>query len=357
MNNSGEKIGIFGIAMNFLIAVPKMILGTITQSLSLFIDGVNNAIDSITGVVTYVGVRISKKPRDADHPYGHGRAEYIAGFLITLFTAVVGVQFFISSVKNLINPKAPDLNTIARVFLIITIFLKLIFAYVNNVAFKKYHATIFKANRQDALMDIFSSTFILISSFFFQGHAWLDSILGLLISILILFQAWETLQDTIRPLIGPSPSEADINKIASALHSSSLIDNVHNIYVDRYSMGKVMATADVEVNPDLSIVEIHDEIERLTIELKKDSNIELVVHVEPMIVDEKRLAIKQKLEKIPGVISVHDLLLKNENYVTLAISIEQLEKKEKILKDALEILEKEDDKKWNIDTIVSFKIK
>lgn len=352
--NSGEKIGVIGIVINILIALPKIILGIIGNSISLFTDGINNACDSITGIVTYAGLKISKKPGDSDHPYGHGRAEYMAGFLIALFTAVVGVQFFISSVKKFIYPNTPEVDTLARLFLIASIIFKCGYVYINHLAYKKTSATLFRANRQDSMMDIIISTFILISSFFFKGHEWMDSALGLLISILILYQAWDTLKDTITPLIGPSPKSEDIELITNTLNRSKLITNIHGIYVDRQSMGQVIATADVEVDPELTVLEVHDEIEMLTSELKRKTNIDLTVHVEPMIVDKKRMRIKNLLMKIDGVTGVHDLLLKNENYVTLAISLDELYDKDEILIEAQKILQREGDKKWNIDSIASF---
>ena len=269
MNNSGEKVGLIGIIMNLIIAIPKIILGLISQSISLFTDGINNACDSITGVVTYTGIKLSKKPTDKDHPYGHARAEYIAGFVIAIFTAVVGIQFFISSVKVLIHPRTPDVDAIGRAFLILSIVLKAGFVYLNHIEHKKHGATIFVANRQDALMDIIISSFILVSSFFFAGHEWLDASLGILISILILYQAFETLKDTVTPLVGPSPMASDIDTIVQALNESGLIKNVHDIYVDRQSMGKVIATADVEVDPNLTVKEVHNEIEMITANLRQ----------------------------------------------------------------------------------------
>ena len=356
MNNSGEKVGLIGIIMNLIIAIPKIILGLISQSISLFTDGINNACDSITGVVTYIGIKLSKKPIDKDHPYGHARAEYIAGFVIAIFTAVVGIQFFISSVKVLIHPRTPDVDTIGRAFLILSIVLKTGFVYLNHIEYKKHGATIFVANRQDALMDIIISSFILVSSFFFAGHEWLDASLGILISILILYQA-ETLKDTVTPLVGPSPMASDIDTIVQALNESGLIKNVHDIYVDRQSMGKVIATADVEVDPNLTVKEVHNEIEMITANLRQTANIDLVVHVEPLIQDTKLLHIKRLLKNIDGVMGVYDLIMDKENYVTLAINEDDLHSKENIKRQAIEILNKEDNKEWNMDIIVGFQSK
>lgn len=357
MNNSGEKVGLIGIIMNLIIAIPKIILGLISQSISLFTDGINNACDSITGVVTYIGIKLSKKPIDKDHPYGHARAEYIAGFVIAIFTAVVGIQFFISSVKVLIHPRTPDVDAIGRAFLILSIVLKTGFVYLNHIEYKKHGATIFVANRQDALMDIIISSFILVSSFFFAGHEWLDASLGILISILILYQAYETLKDTVAPLVGPSPMASDIDTIVQALNESGLIKNVHDIYVDRQSMGKVIATADVEVDPNLTVKEVHNEIEMITANLRQAANIDLVVHVEPLIQDTKLLHIKRLLKNIDGVMGVYDLIMDKENYVTLAINEDDLHSKENIKRQAIEILNKEDNKEWNMDIIVGFQSK
>lgn len=356
-NKSGERVGLIGIIMNLIIAIPKIILGLMSQSISLFTDGINNACDSITGLVTYIGIKLSKKPIDKGHPYGHARAEYIAGFVIAIFTAVVGIQFFISSVKVLIHPRTPDVDTIGRAFLILSILLKVGFVYLNHIEYKKHKATIFVANRQDALMDIIISTFILVSSFFFAGHEWLDAGLGILISILILYQAFETLKDTVTPLVGPSPMTSDIDTIIQALNKSDLINSVHDIYVDRQSMGKVIATADVEVDPNLTVKEVHDEIEMITANLRQTANIDLVVHVEPLIQDTKLLHIKRLLKNIDGVTGVYDLIMDKENYVTLAISEDDLHSKENIKRQAMEILKKEDDKEWNTDIIVGFQSK
>ena len=354
LTNSGERIGIIGILMNLIISIPKIILGISSKSISLFTDGINNACDSLTGFITYIGIRLSKKPIDQDHPYGHARAEYIAGFVIAIFTGIVGLKFFKSAVQALMNPKTPDVDTIGRAFLVLSITLKAGFVYLNHREYKIHHATIFMANRQDSLMDIIISTFILVSSFFFASHEWLDACIGLLISILILHQAYETLKETLIPLVGPTPSSRDLDTITAALEKSDLIKNVHDLYVDRQSMGKVIATADVEVDPMLTVKEVHDEVEMISKDLRQKANIDLVIHVEPLIQDSKLLHLKRCLKNIDGVDGVYDLIMKEENYVTLAIDEHNLNSEDQIKSEALKILNKEDGKKWNIETIVGF---
>ncbi|MDY3946391.1 MAG: cation diffusion facilitator family transporter [Ezakiella sp.] len=356
-NKIGERVGIISIVLNLLLSVPKMILGGITNSVALFTDGVNNASDCLTGVITLVGMKASKKPRDIDHPYGHEKAEYITGFIIALLTAVVGFEFLTTSIKSIFNPRDASLDTISRIFLAISMLLKAIFVEINRRAFKKTQSTVFKANKEDASIDIAISAFILISSYFFVKYPWLDAFAGIVVSLLILYNAFSTVKDTISPILGEAPRREDIKLIREAVLSSKYVSSLHNLYVDRRSMDSIFATVDVEVEPELTIGEVHDDFERITATLRRDHNVELVIHIEPKTLDEKRTNIKKKLLNLTGVLGVSDILIGTEgedSFVTISITPQNLEHKDDIKKECLEILNEEEKSNWIVDIIVSF---
>lgn len=350
-----ERIGEIGLAVALVLAIPKMILGFATGSISVLADGVNNLMDSFVSILTMVGMRMSRKPMDKDHPYGHDRIEYITGFIISVVTAIIGIQFLVKSVGGIVDPEKTEIDTITRAFMILSIVLKSGFSLLNHEYYLNFKSTIFKANRQDALFDVVISTTVLVTSFFFANYPVLDSIVALIISLILLYSAYETLKDTISPLIGEKPSEEDLKAIEDALSSSPMITSIHNIYVDRKSMDHVFATADVEVDPDLTVREAHDVIERLTVELREKTNIDLVVHIEPKIVGGRRLEIKKAIEEIAGVKGVHDVILGESNIITVAVDENKLEKVENIKVNVLNRLKEKDDNRWIIETVVDFR--
>lgn len=350
-----EKIGEIGLVVALVLAIPKMILGIATGSISVLADGVNNLMDSFVSILTMVGMRMSRKPMDKDHPYGHDRIEYITGFIISVVTAIIGLQFLVKSAGGIIDPQKTEIDTITRVFMIVSIVLKSGFSLLNHEYYLNFKSTIFKANRQDALFDVVISATVLFTSFFFGNYPVLDSVVALIISLILLYSAYETLKDTISPLIGEKPSDEDLKAIEEALNSSDMINSIHNIYVDRKSMDHVFATADVEVDPDLTVREAHDVIERLTVELKEKTNIDLVVHIEPKITDGKSLEIKHRIEEISGVKGVHDIILGESNIITVAIDENKLDNLEEIKENVLRKLKEKDDKRWILETVVDFK--
>lgn len=350
-----SKIGEVGLIIALVLAVPKMILGVITGSISVLADGVNNLMDSAVSIITMVGMKMSKKPMDKNHPYGYGRIEHITGFIISIVTAIIGVQFLIKSVKGIFNPEMTSIDSLTRLFMILSIILKSFYVFLNHGFYNRFKSTIYKANRQDALFDVIISATVLISSFFFKNYPILDSIVALIISLLLIYSAYETLKDTISPLIGETPSREDLDLIEQSLKSSDKVDSIHNIYIDRKSMDHAFATADVEVDPNLTIGEIHDELERITIRLRKENNIELVIHVEPKIEDELRLKIKEAILNISGVTSVHDILLGRKNFVTIAIDADKLKDKNEILERVMRRLKELKDKEWILDVIADLK--
>lgn len=349
------QIGQIGLLIALVLAVPKMILGVITGSISVLADGVNNLMDSAVSIITIVGMKMSKKPMDKDHPYGHGRIEHITGFIISIVTAIIGVQFLIKSVNGILNPAATSIDTLTRIFMILSIILKSFYAFLNHEFYNKLKSTIYKANRQDALFDVIISATVLISSFFFSNYPILDSVVALIISLLLIYSAYETLKDTISPLIGEMPSREDLDLIEKSLLSCDKVDSIHNIYIDRKSMDHAFATADVEVDPNITIGEIHDDLERITIKLREESNIELVIHIEPRIEDKERVRVKETIELVSGVTSVHDILLGRKNFVTVAIDADRLKDKNEILENVQNKLKELQDKEWILDVIADLK--
>lgn len=350
-----NKIGEIGLVIALVLAVPKMILGVITGSISVLADGVNNLMDSAVSVITMVGMRLSKKPMDKDHPYGHGRIEHITGFIISIVTAIIGIQFLIKSINGILNPEATSIDTLTRIFMILSIVLKSFYSLLNHGFYNRFKSTIYKANRQDSLFDVIISATVLVSSFFFANYPVLDSVIALIISLILIYSAYETLKDTISPLIGETPSREDLDLIEEALKACDKVDSIHNIYIDRKSMEHAFATADVEVDPKLTIGEIHDDLERITIKLREEHNIELVIHMEPRIEDKDRLSIKEAVEKVPGVTSVHDILLGKKNFVTVAIDADRLKDKNEILENVNRRLKELKDKEWVLDVIADLK--
>ena len=315
----GYFSGIVGLVINLFLSVVKLIIGLMASSIAVTADAFNNLSDAASSVMTMVGFKLSSAPPDKEHPYGHGRIEYLTALMIALMVMLVGLQFIKSSVSRIINPQPVNFQWIPFIFLIISIVSKVWLSVFNKKLGDKISSAALKATAADAMGDVFT-TFVVSLSLLLSlvTNYPIDGYIGVLVSILILYSGFSLVRETISPLIGEAPDKELIDAINTGVLSYDHILGVHDLIVHNYGPGRMMATIDAEVPDTIDIVTIHNVIDQAERELSEKYNLHLVIHMDPIGTQTKEIrrigkVIEETIEKYILIKSIHDLNIVETN--------------------------------------------
>lgn len=290
-----EKTGIFsgitGIVCNLLLFGFKMLVGTLTGSVSITADAVNNLSDAGSNIVTIAGSKLAGKPVDKEHPFGHGRLEYISALVVAFLIFIMGFELGKSSIEKIIHPQEIKFSIWYIIILTAAICVKLWMAYFNNILYKKSSNINLKAVMQDSLNDCIAtgSTIValLISSFTSFKRA--DGIIGVIVAVVILMAGINILKEIIGPLLGQPPSPDLVKSIEEEMLKEELIVGVHDLIVHDYGPGKIIASAHAEVPSDVSVTEIHDVIDNVEKDIMKKLKVVMCIHMDPIVIDDEEV--------------------------------------------------------------------
>lgn len=290
-----EKTGIFsgitGIVCNLLLFGFKMLVGTLTGSVSITADAVNNLSDAGSNIVTIAGSKLAGKPVDKEHPFGHGRLEYISALVVAFLIFIMGFELGKSSIEKIIHPQEIKFSIWYIIILTAAICVKLWMAYFNNTLYKKSSNINLKAVMQDSLNDCIAtgSTIValLISSFTSFKRA--DGIIGVIVAVVILMAGINILKEIIGPLLGQPPSPELVKSIEQEMLKEELIVGVHDLIVHDYGPGKIIASAHAEVPSDVSVTEIHDVIDNVEKDIMKKLKVVMCIHMDPIVIDDEEV--------------------------------------------------------------------
>ncbi|MBC7088097.1 MAG: cation transporter [Tissierellales bacterium] len=326
----GYLAGIVGVITNVLLSVIKIIIGLLISSISVLADGVNNLADSASSITTLIGFKISNSPADKEHPYGHGRVEYIAALIVSFMVILVGLQFTSSSIDRIRNPKPVDFEIISFSILILSILTKVWLSIFNKKLGDKINSTGLKATATDAFGDVLITSVVVLSILFSQVTTFpIDGVVGLVVSFFIIYQGIGLIKYTIGPLIGEAPSKEMVESIYEDLKKYDYITGAHDLLIHSYGEGKYMGTVDVEFPADIDVITIHNVIDKAERELGEKYNISLVIHMDPLEKETKeryelRRNVKDIIKKDDRVESMHDFrVLEDEDgkYIELHVVI------------------------------------
>ncbi len=279
----GYLSGMIGTFLNVTLGVSKFVIGILANSVSITADAVNNFSDAIYSFATVLGFKFSSAPPDKDHPYGHGRVEYITTLIISMMVMIVGVQFAKTSIERIINPEKIIMGKIGIAFLVISIFIKLWMSLFNRKLSKAIDSSILKATSIDCLSDVFTTSVVLIAMIFANYTTFpVDGVVGLIVSAFILFSGFSLAKETISQLIGEAPSVELIKSVLTDIEKHKEILGIHNYTFHRYGHLKTIATVDVEVNSEMSLIKAHNLMSLIEKEIYEKYEIVLVIHVEPV---------------------------------------------------------------------------
>ncbi|MGG7213534.1 cation diffusion facilitator family transporter [Clostridium nigeriense] len=317
-NAYGTLGGVVGIIINFLLFLIKFFVGILVGSIAISADAFNNLSDAGSSVITIIGFKMANKPADAEHPFGHGRIEYLSALLVAFLVMLVGVQFVKSSIERVLNPTTVTFDLVPFILLIISIGFKVWLSTFNKFIGDTINSSALKASATDALGDVFTSSTVIISFLLAKFTTLpLDGYIGIFVALAILYAGFGLVKKTLNPLLGEAPDPELVNALCEKVLSYPLISGVHDLIIHNYGPGRIIASLHAEVPSDKDIMEIHNVIDMAEREVSRDLNIHLVIHMDPicLITDEIRETwgyVETVLRKYPEIKSMHDFRIVGE---------------------------------------------
>lgn len=287
--NYGKFSGTIGIISNVLLFVIKFSLGSIFNSVSVVADSINNLADSASSLITIIAFKLSGKPADEEHPYGHARIEYLAGVFVSFLIILIGWNLILSSVEKIINPVEPEFAWIVLIGLVFSIIIKLWQGMFYKFIGTKIHSATIFANSADSINDVISTSVVLfgaIISKFFNLN--LDGYFGLLVAVFIIYSGVKLVIETSKPLLGEAPNEKLVRDIREKVLSYEGILGVHDLMIHSYGAGKIFATVHCEVKCDSDIMESHDLMDNIEHYFNQEMGIRMVIHMDPINNENKK---------------------------------------------------------------------
>lgn len=310
----GKTAGGVAIGVNVLLSLLKILAGAflLGGSVSVIADGVNNLSDAASGLISLLGFKLAEKPADAEHPYGHGRYEYLSGLMVALLILVIGVELLKSSVVKIFSPGKTGFSLIALGILLFSVLGKLWLMYFNRNLSLRIRSETLRATSADSRNDVITTLSVLIAALIsrFTGFD-LDGYIGAAVALFILYSGYGLVKSTIDPLLGKAPDQAFIDRIEQKVLSYEGVLGTHDLMVHDYGPGRQFASIHVEISADIDALKGHELIDRIEQDFKKEG-LSVVIHYDPICnsdseLGEFRLWLEQEVKKIDPSLSVHDI--------------------------------------------------
>ena len=308
----GQLCGAVGIGLNLLLFVGKLFAGTISGSIAITADAFNNLSDAGSSLVTLLGFRLAGRKPDPEHPFGHGRMEYISGLAVAGLILLMGVELGKSSLKKILSPEEIVSSPLVLAILAVSVAVKLYMFYYNRSIGRKIKSAAMSATATDSLSDAVSTTAVLIATLVGQLTGLnIDGWVGLLVALFILFSAYKAAKETLSPLLGQTPDPEFVERIEQIVLSYPEVLNVHDLIVHDYGPGRMMISLHAEVSADGDLLQLHDVIDNAEHRLKKELGCMAVIHMDPIITndahtDALRMAVAEKVKSIDPRLTIHD---------------------------------------------------
>ena len=325
----GVLSGAVGIGLNILLFFGKWLAGTISGSIAITADAFNNLSDAGSSIITLIGFRLSGQEPDPEHPFGHGRMEYISGLLVSVAILVMGFELIGSSIGKLRSPEPIESSALVFGILIASILVKLYMFFYNHSLSKKIESAAMKATSVDSLSDTVATTLVLIATLISKYTGLLlDGWFGILVGLFILYTGGSTLKETIDLLLGQPPKQEFIDEVTEIVLGHSMVHGVHDLIVHDYGPGRVMISLHAEVDVNGDIQDIHEQIDHIEHELQEKLHCSATIHMDPIVTDDKEvLAMKAKVEEMVHFLdesfSMHDFrMVKGSTRTNLIFDVE-----------------------------------
>ena len=308
----GLAAGKAGIALNIFLFVIKIITGIITGSIGVVADALNNLSDAGSSVITLVGFKLAEKPADSEHPFGHGRIEYISGIFVSVLILVMGLSLAKSSVIKIMSPENLNVNISSVVILAAAICIKTWMYFFNRKIGKKINSGTLIATAKDSLSDAAATTAVLAGlAVYFAFDVNIDGIAGLIVSCFIIYTGFGALKDSIQPLLGIPADRKMAERIEQIVMSFNVSKGMHDLVIHNYGPSRFMISLHVEVPCNGDIIKMHDEIDLIERRLEEEFNCIATIHMDPIeteneTINAARTVVKEAVAAVSPEVSMHD---------------------------------------------------
>ena len=308
----GKLAGIVGIISNIILFIIKFTVGILFKSISVTADAVNNLSDAGSSIITLIGFKLSGKPADAKHPYGHARMEYITGLVVSFIIILLGVELTKNSFDKVLHPEESVFSYLTIFVLIISVLMKLWQGMFNKKVGKTIHSTAIEATAADSINDVVATSAVLLSTIIAKWTGiHLDGYMGVLVAVFILVSGVKMIGETINPLLGMAPDQEMVDHINQKIMSYDTVLGIHDLVVHNYGPQRCFASVHVEVPASQDILISHDIIDNIERDFAKDMDIHLVVHLDPIVTDDEttnllKAQVKHIVKDISPDLSIHD---------------------------------------------------
>lgn len=312
----GKLAAGFGIFSNTILVAIKLIFGIIAKSISMIGDSINNLSDGANSLITLIGFKMSSKPADKEHPFGHQRIEYITGLIVSIIVVALAIILGYQSVDKIINPVVTEYSIVSIIILSIAILLKIIQALFNFKVAKLINSVTIKAVGVDSLSDTIATSLLLISAIicYFVHDPWtmyIDGVMGIVVAIFVGYSGIKMIKETSSPLIGEATQIDSIKSIINEIHSYEGVLDIHDLVAHNYGPNKIFMTVHVEIDSRTPILEAHDLVDSIENDIRKKYDVELTIHMDPVdISNPEVIRLKQKaidcLHQIDQSLKLHD---------------------------------------------------
>lgn len=324
----GVISGIVGIVSNVILFIIKIISGVLSSSISIMADAINNLSDALSSVITIVGFKVSGKKPDEEHPFGHGRAEYVSALFVSVIIGVMGYELFKSSVAKIFSPEDIKYGMFTLISLVASVIIKLWLYFFFRSTGKKISSQTILASSKDALSDCISTVAVLMGIAVFKiFHINIDGYIGVGVSVFILYTGYVTLRESLSPLLGIAPTKEMVSEIREIVLNSPEIVGMHDLVIHNYGPSRFMLSLHAEVRADRNILNLHEEIDILERKLNDTLGCESVIHMDPVETENEevnllRCVVTDIISEIDSSLSVHDLrITRRKGYVNLIFDV------------------------------------
>ena len=287
----GMTAAMLGIALNIVLFAVKLAAGLISRSIAVTADAFNSLSDAASSLVTLIGFRLAGRKPDLDHPFGHGRLEYVAGLVVAMLVVLVGANLLRSSIGEIAAPQDVSLTPLTAVILLASAGVKLYMCLYNRALGRRIDSAAMRAASTDSLGDMLSTSAVLAALAVARFTGWhIDGWAGLAVSLFILYSGFEAVRETVSPLLGEAPSQELVDTITRDVMSGEHVLGLHDLIVHDYGPGRRMVSLHAEVPADGNLLAMHDEIDQIERRLREELNCDAVIHMDPVVTDDGRVA-------------------------------------------------------------------
>lgn len=298
----GRLAGIIGILCNLLLFFTKLIAGIVFSSISVTADAVNNLSDALSSVIATVSFKLSNKPADEEHPYGHRRIEYVAGMLVSIIILFIGYELLRTSVDKIIHPSDTGFGAVVVAVLCFSVLVKFFMNRMYLFIAGKINSTVLKATAQDSINDVYSTAAVLVSAVVSKiSGVNLDGYMGVLVSLFIMYSGVSLIKETLNPLLGTMPDHELVKLIEQKILSYDGILGIHDLMVHNYGPDRIYASVHAEVDAKEDVLVSHDIIDNIERDFLQEQGIHLVIHLDPIVTDDENVTALR--EKVCAIIS------------------------------------------------------